>query len=137
MTRLRAVVDTNVLISALMNERSLSAKALIHVIENFVLLASVETWDEIEAKLHNPKFNKYWDEEARATFLTNIAMQTKFVDTTSIISDCRDKDDNKFLALAIDGGADLIVSGDNDLRVLSPYRNIQILSPAEFLNKIS
>lgn len=133
MIKLRVVVDTNVLISALMNGRSVSAEALNRAIENFIVLSSIQTWNEIESKLYNPKFDKYWDNTARTLFLENLSMQTKFVDIISSVTDCRDKDDNKFLNLAIDGEAHLIISGDNDLRVLHPYQNIPILSPSGFL----
>ncbi len=44
---------------------------------------------------------------------------------------CRDPDDDKVLALAIAAQADLIVSGDNDLLVLQPFKGIPILSPAQ------
>lgn len=40
------------------------------------------------------------------------------------------------LALAAGGGADVIVSGDNDLLSLSPYGEIPILSPREFLTMV-
>ncbi len=47
-------------------------------------------------------------------------------------SDCRDPKDNPFLALAIDGKADLLISGDKDLQVLHPYQGIPIISPSEY-----
>lgn len=50
------------------------------------------------------------------------------------ITDCRDPKDNKFLALAVSGEADCIISGDDDLKVLHPFRGIPILSPREFLD---
>ena len=46
---------------------------------------------------------------------------------------CRDPDDNILLALALDGKADYIVSGDKDLLDLTPFQDIPILKPAEFL----
>lgn len=49
------------------------------------------------------------------------------------IDACRDPDDDKFLELAVGGEADVIVSGDNDLTVLDPFRGIPILTPDEFL----
>lgn len=119
-----AVLDTNVLISALMNEQSVSAKALVLAMRHFTLLASNETWDELQRKVYSPKFNAFWDEEARIVFLTLLASRTVFVHTTSQITACRDVDDNKFLNLAVDGGAHLMISGDADLRVLNPFQSI-------------
>jgi len=51
------------------------------------------------------------------------------------ITACRDVKDNKFLELAIDGGAHLIVSGDNDLLTLHPFQSLRILNPRTFLDQ--
>ncbi len=51
------------------------------------------------------------------------------VTITERIAACRDPTDDKFLELAANGRADLIVSGDNDLLVLSPFRGVRIVSP--------
>jgi uncharacterized protein len=47
---------------------------------------------------------------------------------------CRDPKDDKFLALAIDGKADLLITGDKDLLAVLPIDNLRILSPADFLD---
>jgi putative PIN family toxin of toxin-antitoxin system len=49
------------------------------------------------------------------------------------VADCRDAKDNKYLELAIVAGATIIVSSDEDLLVLNPWRGIRILRPAEYL----
>ena len=49
------------------------------------------------------------------------------------ITACRDPKDDKFLTLAVAANADYIVTGDDDLLVLHPFRGIQIIKPAEFL----
>jgi predicted nucleic acid-binding protein len=54
-----------------------------------------------------------------------------------VITDCLDNKDNKFLELAISGKASHIISGDNDLLVLSPFRGIVISSPATFLESVT
>lgn len=46
---------------------------------------------------------------------------------------CRDPEDNKLLELILNGNADVLVAGDNDLLVLSPYRGISIITTAMFL----
>ena len=45
---------------------------------------------------------------------------------------CRDPKDNKFLELAVAGSAGYLISGDEDLLVLNPFRGIRIVTPAEF-----
>jgi predicted nucleic acid-binding protein len=46
---------------------------------------------------------------------------------------CRDPRDDKFLEVAVNGRADAIVTGDQDLLVLNPFQGIPILSPAGYL----
>ncbi len=48
------------------------------------------------------------------------------------VAGCRDPNDDKFLELAVNGRADLIVSGDEDLLVLGAFRGIPIMTPARF-----
>ncbi len=54
------------------------------------------------------------------------------VSITIRIKECRDPTDDKFLELAINGAADVIVSGDEDLLVLDIFRGIPIVTPAAF-----
>ena len=49
------------------------------------------------------------------------------------LTDCRDPKDDKYLELALAAGAEIIVSSDDDLLVLHPWRGVQILRPAEYL----
>ena len=53
------------------------------------------------------------------------------------ITACRDPTDDKFLELAVNGGADLIVSGDGDLLALNPFRDIPIVTPAAFVQGVA
>ena len=56
------------------------------------------------------------------------------VEGVSVVQD--DPDDDKFLALAIASGVEYIISGDKHLLHLGAYENIQIMTPASFLNNI-
>jgi len=49
---------------------------------------------------------------------------------------CRDPKDDMYLELALSGNADCIVTGDPDLQILNPFKNIPIISPKEFLEKL-
>lgn len=51
------------------------------------------------------------------------------------IAACRDPTDDKFLELAVNGHADVIISGDADLLDLSPFRSIPIVTPAAFVQR--
>ncbi|MBD2777542.1 putative toxin-antitoxin system toxin component, PIN family [Iningainema sp. BLCCT55] len=55
-----------------------------------------------------------------------------WVEVIEDISICRDPKDNKFLEVALGGSADYLVTGDNDLLVLSPFRGIPIITPVQF-----
>jgi len=52
---------------------------------------------------------------------------------TERIAVCRDPTDDKFLELAVNGQAGMIVSGDADLLALNPFRGIPIVPPATFV----
>ena len=52
------------------------------------------------------------------------------------IAVCRDPADDMFLALALEGHAEIILTGDQDLLVLHPFRGVAILEPREFLDRI-
>jgi uncharacterized protein len=52
------------------------------------------------------------------------------------IAACRDPTDDKFLELAVNGRADLIVTGDGDLLALNPFRQIPIVTPAAFVHGV-
>ena len=57
--------------------------------------------------------------------------------TNCVIDICRDPKDNKFLELAVSGKADFIITGDQDLLVLNPFRNIEIITINEFLTRFN
>lgn len=65
--------------------------------------------------------------------VARLLLTAELVGITERIAVCRDPTDDKFLELAINGAADVIVSGDADLLVLHPFRGIPILSPAGFI----
>ena len=52
---------------------------------------------------------------------------------TEPVWDCRDGKDNRYLELALAAGDAVIVSGDEDLLVLHPWRGVQVLRPAVFV----
>jgi putative PIN family toxin of toxin-antitoxin system len=71
--------------------------------------------------------------EARQKFLESLSDALEPVSVHTHLQFCRHSKDDKFLELAIDGRADVIITGDKDLLVLHPFRGIAILSPADYL----
>ncbi len=65
-------------------------------------------------------------------FLTAFVRDGTRVEITEQVKECRDPEDNKFLELALSGRATCIVSGDEDLLILHPFRGIAILTPRQF-----
>ena len=90
---------------------------------------------EINDVLRRDEFEKYVKESLRVEFLTALLRDAELVQVTENVTACRDPRDDKFLSLAVSGNANCIVSGDKDLLVLDPFREIAILSPAQFLER--
>ena len=88
---------------------------------------------ELEETIRRTKFDRYQDVEQRLRFVSKFLEVSTPVTVTTHVHDCRDPRDNIFLCLALDGQADLILTGDADLLALHPWRNIPILTPSDFL----
>ena len=130
----RFVFDTNVAVSALLIKKSVARDALDKARTSGDILLSLEVIEELGDVLSRPAFDRYIEEEDRLKFLSLLVKEATLVEITEKVKECRDPKDDKFLELAISGDATLIVSGDKDLQVLNPFRNIPILSPREFLD---
>jgi hypothetical protein len=128
------VFDTNSLISAALIPSSVNRLALKKADENDYLVFSKETLAELNEVLIRSKFDKYLSLEDRLEYIERLEARGKIIETSSNFTDCRDIKDNKFLNLAHDSKAKCIITGDTDLLILNPFRNIQILSASQFLN---
>ena len=128
------VFDTNVIVSALLFKKSVVREALDKARFAGTILLSLDVIEELHNVLSRPAFDRYIEEEDRLKFLLLLVKEAKLVEITERIKECRDPKDDKFLELAVNGNANFIVSGDKDLQVLHPFRNIPILSPREFLD---
>ena len=84
--------------------------------------------------LRRKGFDKYVLEEERIEFVTALVRDAILVEITETVRECRDPKDDKFLELAVCGRAACIVSGDNDLLSLHPFRRIPVVTPREFLD---
>jgi putative PIN family toxin of toxin-antitoxin system len=129
----RVVVDTNVLISRLLLPQSVAGRAVTRLVRNTRLLVSEDTLAELAQTISRDKFNPYVSLEDRQEFFSLYARLAEWVPIGSTVRVCRDPKDDKFLELAVDGEAQILVTGDQDLLELSPFRNIQILTPAAAL----
>ena len=133
MTRERIVIDTNVLISSLFLATSTPAQAVDKAVTNAQLVATPETLRELIEKLHSPKFDRYVRRERRDALLERVAPLVEIIDVLQSIRASRDPKDDKFIEAAVNGRANVIVTGDNDLLDLNPFRGIAIVTPAAYV----
>ncbi len=131
---MRCVIDTNVIVSAALLGGSIPRHAFDKAINEGTILISAPVLLELAEVLSRAKLNKYVLEAERMRFLVALLKETELIEITETVTDCRDAKDNKFLELAVSGRADCIVSGDQDLLVLAPFRGTLILTPREFLS---
>ena len=129
------VIDTNVLLSAVLYPDSIPQQALEVTLQRGYLLFSEQTKTEFQSVLMRSKFDRYLSQDERLIAVNAIFAAAIFVEVTVSINDCRDPKDNKFLEAAVSGHADFIISGDKDLTILHPYHGISILTPAQFLEQ--
>ncbi len=127
------VFDTNAIISAALLKRSVTRQAFDRALEYGHFLLSPKTLNELHEVLQREEFDKYVEFEERLQFLNALVREAILIDATETIIACRDPKDDKFLELAVSGHAQCIVSGDQDLLVLNPFRSIPILTPRSFL----
>ncbi len=130
---LRVIVDSNVLISRLLLPTSVAGRAVSRLIVAARLLVSEETLAELAQTLARDKFNPYVSLADRQRFFELYSRLAEWVPIKTIVRACRDAKDDKFLELAVDGCASLLVTGDKDLLALSPFRGVRMVTPAEVL----
>lgn len=99
------------------------------------VVVSTAGFAEFIEVLFRKKFDKYLADERRLQIIEKLERDTVNVKVTISVNSCRDPKDNKFLELALTAKADCIISGDEDLLILNPFKDIPILTAADFLNK--
>jgi len=131
----RVVLDTNVLISGLLLPGSVPAQAVRKAVNESEILVSRDTLEELSSVLFRPKFDSLINASERQRFFDLLLRTAEYVTVTHQVRLCRDPKDDKYLELAISGGADLLITGDNDLLALSPFREIGIIRPVDYLGR--
>jgi putative PIN family toxin of toxin-antitoxin system len=132
---IKVVVDTNIFISAFLGSKN--AKLIVRDLftEQYLLVMSHEQLREIKAVLQRPKFSNYIHPHELEEFISLLNFKSFIPSNYGKINDCRDRKDNMILEAAVYGNADFIITGDEDLLVLDPYRWIRILSPVAFIKQ--
>lgn len=131
---LRLVIDTNLWISFIISKK-LNLLEPILFAENTRILFSSELVEELQATITKPKLKKYFSENALEEMLTVFDPYIDFITVKSTVSICRDPNDNFLLALAKDGKANYLLTGDNDLLDIGKYEKTIIIKISEFLEQ--
>ena len=129
------VIDTNVLVSCFLFGGRLERLRELWQAQAIVPLVSRETFDEFRRVLSYPKFSLS-PKEIRTIIDAEILPYFEVVEIESEIRDvCRDPHDEKFLAVAANGRAAWLITGDKDLLALQVFQQTKIITPADFLKQ--
>jgi putative PIN family toxin of toxin-antitoxin system len=132
--RLRVVIDTNLVLSALVFGKNTAKLRLAWQSDRFIPLASKETITELIRVLAYPKFKltRIEQEHLLSDYLPycdTVLMPSQL----PLIPECRDPFDVPFLVLALVGQADYLVTGDRDLLCLVDSFSCPIVTAEKFL----
>lgn len=98
-----------------------------------VIALSRPVLEELEDVLNRSRLARFIDPMLRDDMLLRLQSEAAWFDPSVVVTDCRDAKDNKYLELVLASGADILVSSDDDLLVLSPWRGRRIVKPVEYL----
>lgn len=134
---MKAVLDANVFVSALINTRG-TPRQIVDLWRNdaFELLISDPILDEVGRVLRYPKIAAFHKlpEPALREFLMLLREESQVVEPMVRLFVSPDEPDNRYIECATTGGADFLVTGDKKhLLPIGEYRGIRIVSPAAFL----
>ena len=131
---MRVVVDTNVVVSALLFGTSVPGRTFVRVLDRGTILTSKSFVRELDDVLRRAKFDQYLSREDRDRFLEALIRESELVDISETVTACRDPGDDRILELAVNGSADFVITGDDDLLAMDPFRGTRIVTPADFLH---
>ncbi len=127
------VFDASTVVSAALKADSVPERALLRAEEADIFALSAAVDAEIAEVLNRPKFASAVRAERRAYILDLLRGAALWFEPAIKLRECRDRKDDKYLELALAADADIIVSSDDDLLVLHPWRGVRILRPTAYL----
>jgi putative PIN family toxin of toxin-antitoxin system len=129
----RFVMDTNIFISRLLLIDSISSQVVRHILDNSKVVVTDDTLQELSSVLLRSKFDKYVSLKARELFIEGVKSVSIHAEVKRFLKVCRDPKDNKILEAAVNGNAEVIITGDQDLLVLKEFEEVKIIKPQDFL----
>lgn len=132
------ILDTNVFVSTALRPHSVPAQVFHAVLERGHFAICEQSVAELERVLSRPKLDRFATRQRRTALLAQVrAVGVPFMIWTEHLEAargaCRDSDDELFLALALAADVATIVTGDDDLLSLTPWRGVAICTPAQYL----
>jgi len=127
------VFDASSIVGAALKTDSMPERALLLARSHDTVCLSSAVEGEIREVLQRPKLRRYISDISRQRILDIVGAGALMFHPTERVSDCRDVKDNKYLELGLAAAASIIVSSDEDLLVLDPWRGIRILRPADYV----
>lgn len=88
---------------------------------------------EIRSVLGPSKFDDYVTRTERDEFLVALTRECELVEIDEVVRACRDPKDDRVLEVAVNGRATTIVTGDNDVLDLNPFRGVEIVTPRQLI----
>jgi putative PIN family toxin of toxin-antitoxin system len=129
----KIIVDTNLWISFILSKKLNQLETLLFT-NKIRILFSAELINELQLTILKPKLKKYFPENAIDEMMDVFEQVIDFIEVTSKVAVCRDSKDDFLLALAKDGEADFLLTGDADLLDISKFENTKIIKFKEFID---
>jgi len=132
---LKAVLDTNVLISALLSSDGIPNQLLRQAKRTYQLFISREILEEVRDVLLKPRIQRKMSltEDKILAFLSTIQRVAIVVENPPLLPIIEDDpDDDVILACSLEAKVDYLVSGDIHLKRIGSYKGISVVSPSEF-----
>lgn len=136
MAKPTVIVDTNVLIAAMLGSRTARRALRAIVTMRCPWYISPELIQELIDVPRRPKFNGVITTELTHGMLRRLRRHARLIEPTTSVQACRDPRDNHVLAAALDSHATVLITGDRDLLVMTPFRNVAVTTPTEFLTQL-
>ena len=127
------VFDASTLVGAAIRRGSVPDQAIRHALRTEQVAMSTGVMAELLDVLYRSRLARFIDPGQRVELLDLLDQLGVRIAPTTPVTECRDEKDNKYLELALAARADTIVSSDDDLLVLDPWRGARILKPAAYL----
>ena len=138
---MRVVADANILVSAALGRspQSPSVRIIDAALDGRIeLVMSPALLKEIADVLSRPRIRKRLSAEDAQLFLADVVAQVVMMaDPVDPPMVCRDPDDDYLVALAMLAGAEVLVSGDDDLLVVEPARaGVEVITPRQLVDRL-